>query len=71
MAFAFLFWEISHLGDSGMHLGYKTRGGGTLLPVYCQSTQLSFWEHFAWGGSVGSTEEDKSTVQGVWGSVFP
>ena len=21
MALAFLFWEISHLGDSGMHLG--------------------------------------------------
>lgn len=24
MALAFLFWEISHLGDSGMHLGYNT-----------------------------------------------
>lgn len=34
MAFAFLFWEISHLGDSGMHLGRKGRGGvsgGVLL----------------------------------------
>lgn len=23
-ALAFLFWEISHLGDSGTHLGYDT-----------------------------------------------
>ena len=24
MALAFLFWEISHLGDSGTHLGHRT-----------------------------------------------
>lgn len=35
MASAFLFWEISHLGDSGMHLGYKVSTGQILLnPPY-------------------------------------
>lgn len=58
MAFAFLFWDISHLGDSGMHLGCKGRAGvlgGILLrefqsdlPRTCQ-------------GYCGST----------WGSVLP
>lgn len=30
MAFTFLFWEISHLGDSGMHLEDNASGGETL-----------------------------------------
>lgn len=69
MAFAFLFWEISHLGDSGMHLGYKGRGEVPCCILIASShtwVSGSMFLREVWFDLLGSTKMPSS-----WSSVLP